>query len=122
MGTTDKTLFKPTLDINGDDVWIQTYKEGLNPPSNICVDEIYRTDKQKIIDLFFKSDPKVYEKELKKSDKQQKLDQEQMDNIVSFLFERTEHDLEGLIKWHTEMLDKHNRHLRDLRKKRNDKA
>jgi len=95
----------PSLDINGDDVWIQTYKEGLNPPTNICVDKIYRTDKKTLTSLFFQSDPNVYEKEIKKTAKEQKMDQEYINDVHDLLFHRTKTDIVGLIASYTKTLE-----------------
>lgn len=86
-------LLVPTLEVSDNGCWIRTYKEVVNPPSNIGVDELYHTDKTTLIDLFFKSDPEVYKKEIKKTTKELELDQESANDCYDFLFQRTKKEM-----------------------------
>lgn len=76
----------PTLHISGDDCWIRTYKPSPNSMTGVCEDETYLTDKATLMYLFFKSNPGVYVKEVKKTRKEEQQDQERIDDIQAFLF------------------------------------
>ncbi len=101
----------PTLETNGNDCWITTYKSEPTLPLGVGVDEIYRTDKSTLINLFFQTDPQVYKKEIKKTEVEKKDHQEFMNNVHDFLFDRTKKDMEYL-------RDYYNKRLADLEEDR----